>query len=205
MNKTMRTILRMAVVAVLTVLALTACNGDKPKGKLEQGAMLYINVKNGNLKSMDVRATDGDNKDGLLTPREIVEQAFMMVFTDPETGKKDGNISIAPQQKDVENERIKMWGEQVIREDGTLNEYFITIRDLRITAPNKIDKDGNMIPGFNVTGYVSNATMERAEREIRKAYADGDFDKVYKLFQEAYTATPINSEMWEALRKEGKQ
>lgn len=199
----MKTILRLlAVVAV--VMAVTACNGkDKPNGRLEQGAMLYINVKNGNLKSMDVRATD--NKEGLLTPREIVETATAMVFTDPETGKKDMNISIAPQQKDVENARIKMWGEQVIREDGTLNEYFITIRDLRIVAPNKLDNDGNMILDLNVTGYVSNEVMERAEREIRKAYEAGDYDKVYKLFQDAYTATPINLEMWEALKKEGKQ
>lgn len=199
----MKTIIKiLAVVAV--VMAVTACNGkDKPNGRLEQGAMLYINVKNGNLKSMDVRATD--NKEGLLTPREIVETATAMVFTDPETGKKDMNISIAPQQKDVENARIKMWGEQVINENGTLNEYFITIRDLRIVAPNKLDKDGKMIPDFNVTGYVPNEVMERAEKEIRKEYAAGNYDKVYKLFQDAYTATPINLEMWEALYKEGKQ
>lgn len=200
----MKTIYKLlAVVAV--VMAVTACNGkDKPNGRLEQGAMLYINVKNGNLKSMDVRATDGDNKEGLLTPREIVEQAFMMVFRHPD-GRKNTNISIAPQQKDVKNARIKMWGEQVIHADGTLNEYFITLRDVRITAPNKIDENGNMIPGFNVTGYIPNEVMERAEREIRKAYADGDYDKVYKLFQDAYTATPITTEMWEALQKEGKQ
>ena len=200
----MRSILRMAVVAVLTVLALTACNGDKPKGQLKQGAMIYVNVKNGNLKSMDVRATDGDNKDGLLTPREIVETATAMVFAHPD-GRKNTNISIAPQQKDVENARIKMWGEQVIREDGTLNEYFITLRDVRIVAPNKLDKDGKMIPDFNVTGYIPNEVMERAEKEIRKEYAAGNYDKVYKLFQDAYTATPINLEMWEALQKEGKQ
>lgn len=200
----MKTILRlMAVLAV--VMAVTACNGkDKPNGRLEQGAMLYINVKNGNLKSMDVRATDGDNKDGLLTPREIVETATAMVFAHPD-GRKNTNISIAPQQKDVENARIKMWGEQVIREDGTLNEYFITLRDVRIVAPNKLDKDGKMIPDFNVTGYIPNEVMERAEKEIRKEYAAGNYDKVYKLFQDAYTATPINLEMWEALQKEGKQ
>lgn len=197
----MKTILRLlAVVAV--VMAVTACNGkDKPK-VLDQGAMLYINVKNGNLKSMDVRATD--NKDGLLTPREIVETATAMVFAHPD-GRKNTNISIAPQQKDVENARIKMWGEQVIREDGTLNEYFITLRDVRIVAPNKLDKDGKMIPDFNVTGYIPNEVMERAEKEIRKEYAAGNYDKVYKLFQDAYTATPINLEMWEALQKEGKQ
>lgn len=201
----MKTIYKLlAVVAVLTVLALTACNGDKPKGQLKQGAMIYVNVKNGNLKSMDVRATDGDNKDGLLTPREIVETATAMVFAHPD-GRKNTNISIAPQQKDVENARIKMWGEQVIREDGTLNEYFITLRDVRIVAPNKLDKDGKMIPDFNVTGYIPNEVMERAEKEIRKEYAAGNYDKVYKLFQDAYTATPINLEMWEALQKEGKQ
>ncbi|WP_288946161.1 hypothetical protein [uncultured Porphyromonas sp.] len=201
----MKTIIKiLAVVAVLTVLALTACNGDKPKGQLKQGAMIYVNVKNGTLKSMDVRATDGDNKDGLLTPREIVETATAMVFAHPD-GRKNTNISIAPQQKDVENARIKMWGEQVIREDGTLNEYFITLRDVRIVAPNKLDKDGKMIPDFNVTGYIPNEVMERAEKEIRKEYAAGNYDKVYKLFQDAYTATPINLEMWEALQKEGKQ
>lgn len=198
----MKTIIK--ILAVLAVaMALTACNGkDKPNGKLEQGAMLYINVKNGNLKSMDVRATD--NKDGLLTPREIVEQAGMFVFTLPGV-KKNSNISIAPSQKDVENARIKMWGEQVIHEDGTLNDAFITLRDIRIVAPNKLDKDGNMLPEINVVGYVPNEVMERAEKEIRKEYAAGNYDKVYKLFQDAYTAIPINLEMWEALQKEGKQ
>lgn len=199
----MKTIIKiLAVVAVLTVLALTACNGDKPKGQLKQGAMIYVNVKNGNLKSMDVRATD--NKDGLLTPREIVETAGMFRFFDP-TQNRNSNISIAPQQKDVENARIKMWGEQVIHADGTLNEYFIMLRDVRILAPNKLDKDGNMLPEDNVVGYIPNEVMERAEKEIRKEYAAGNYDKVYKLFQDAYTATPINLEMWEALKKEGKQ
>lgn len=199
----MKTILRLlAVLAV--VMAVTACNGDKPKGQLKQGAMIYVNVKNGNLKSMDVRATDGDNKEGLLTPREIVEQAGMFLFTHPD-GKKNSNISILPEQKDLENERIKMWGEQVIHEDGTLNEYFITLRDVRILAPNKLDKDGNMLPEDNVVGYIPNEVMERAEKEIRKEYAAGNYDKVYKLFQDAYTAIPINLEMWEALYKEGKQ
>lgn len=184
------------------VMAVAACNGkDKPK-VLDQGAMLYINVKNGNLKSMDVRSTD--NKEGLLTPREIVETAGMFLFTHPD-GKKNSNISIAPEQKDVENERIKMWGEQVINADGTLNEYFIMLRDVRILAPNKLDKDGNMLPEDNVVGYIPNEVMERAEKEIRKEYAAGNYDKVYKLFQDAYTATPINLEMWEALQKEGKQ
>lgn len=200
----MKTILRlMAVVAV--VMAVTACNGkDKPNGKLEQGAMLYINVKNGNLKSMDVRATD--NKDGLLTPREIVETASIFRFFDP-TQNRNSNISVAPSQKDVENARIKMWGEQVINADGTLNEYFIMLRDVRIVAPFPTDENGNYIhtDKDNVTGYIPNEVMERAEKEIRKEYAAGNYDKVYKLFQDAYTAIPINLEMWEALYKEGKQ
>ena len=200
----MKTILKLlAVVAV--VMAVTACNGkDKPNGRLEQGAMLYINVKNGNLKSMDVRATD--NKEGLLTPREIVETASMFVFFDP-TQNRNSNVSILPPQKDVENERIKMWGEQVIREDGALNEYFIMLRDVRIVAPFPTDENGNPIytDKDNVTGYIPNEVMERAEKEIRKEYAAGNYDKVYKLFQDAYTATPINLEMWEALKKEGKQ
>lgn len=62
----------MAVVAVLTVLALTACNGDKPKkGQLKQGAMVYINVKQDGLKAMD-GTTSTDEK--LYTPAEVVRE-----------------------------------------------------------------------------------------------------------------------------------
>lgn len=188
----MKTILRMAVVAVLTVLALTACNGDKPKkGLLKQGAMVYVNVKQEGLKAMEAMASKDEAR---LTPRQIVEQALNFMFIDPETKKTDMNIGILDVQRDLENERIKMWGEQVINKDGTLNDYFISLRDVRILGL-----------ADAIIGYIPNKVMEKADKEIRQAYEAGEYEKVYKLFQEAYTAMPITTKEWNALKEKGEQ
>lgn len=174
-------------VGFLALLSVTGCNNNEPQ-LLDSGAMLYINVKADRLK-----AEDGDMQT-LLTPKEIVQQAQGFLFTNPETGRPDSPLAVLDPQRDVENARIKMWGEQVISEKGELVDYFIDIRDLRIMGM----KD-------YVIGYVPNKVMEEAEKNIRRAYSEGKYDEVYRLFQEAYTAIPITTDEWKALKEKGEQ
>lgn len=167
--------------------------------------MLYINVKtNPTMKA------ETDTKDPveypILTPREVVEQASVFLFTDPLSGKIDANLSINDKQKDVENERIMMWGEMIINnlgsKDGSeyhLDDYFFKLRDLRILAPYKEEGVDNII------AYIPNARMEQAEIDIRREYEAGNYDEVYRLFQELYTAIPINNDGWKALKEKGEQ
>lgn len=196
--KTMKKTIITIALAALSALALAGCKGDNEPHRLDPGAMVYINVTNSKtLKAMDVRA-EGTTDNQLLTPHEVVEQAGLFVFTDPETGKIDAALGVGDEQKDLENDRIKMWGEQIIDRDGNLVDYFIDVRDLRIEGPG----DG-VTPNF--IAYVPNAVMEEAAAKIRKAYAVGDYDEVYRLFQKAYTAVPTNNEIWYKLKEEGKQ
>lgn len=196
-------------LALLLAMAVAGCQ-EKPQEKekskvLDPGAMLYINIKtNPTMKAQT------DTKEPveypILTPREVVEQASVFLFTDPLSGKIDANLSINDKQKDVENERITMWGEMIINNEGSkdlsvyhLDDYFFKLRDLRILGSNKEEGVDNII------AYIPNARMEQAEIDIKKAYEAGNYDEVYRLFQELYTALPINNDGWKALKEKGEQ
>lgn len=187
----------MVVVAVLTVLALTACNGDKPKkGLLKQGTMVYINVKQDGLKAMD-GTTSTDEK--LYTPAEIVKEAMNFCLDDPE-GDINVLLGISDEMKDFENNRIKMWGEQIINRDGELVEYFMKCKNVRICNGKYPDKDNHR----NIIGYIPNKVMQEGWIKIKKAYDAGNYEEVYRLFQEVYTAIPITPSEYQKLRDKGE-
>lgn len=150
----------------------------------------------------DTTATD----DPVLTPREVVERAGGFLFTDPRTGKTDMPLAIGDEQKDLENERIMMWGGMIMNDNNNkegrleLNDYFFKVRDLRILAP--IPEGETEEP---IIAYIPNKRMEEAEVAITKAYNEGRYDDVYRLFQELYTAIPTTTARWNELKAKGEQ
>ena len=186
---------------LIGAVLLTACTPKQTPTEsklLDKGAMLYINVKD-NMRvtaSTDTTTTD----EPIPTPREVVEQAMNFLMTEPQTGKPNCGLAIAPEQKDVENNRIKMWGEMIIEPDGTLSEYFLKVRDFRILARLQGDETEQRI-----IAYIPNKRMEEAEVAITKAYNEGNYDEVYRLFQELYTAIPTTTARWQALKAKGEQ
>ncbi len=190
---------------LLGAILLTACNPkQEPTQKgLDPATKLYINVRNQPMRdAQDTTATD----DPVLTPREVVEQAITFLFTDPETGKIDMPIAIADEQKDYENERIVMWGGMIMNDHHNkegrleLDDYFFKVRDLRILARLQGDEKEQRI-----IAYIPNKRMEEAEVAITKAYNEGRYDDVYRLFQELYTAIPTTTARWQALKAKGEQ
>ncbi|WP_018357561.1 hypothetical protein [Porphyromonas levii] len=197
----MKKIIATCLMAIATV-ALTGCwKKDKPR-VLEQGAMLYINVDK-TTRAMDVetRASlpiiEGDEQP-VYTPLEVVKDA-QAFFMDTEDGLINSPLAIGDEQKDFENARIKMWGEQVINRDGTLNTYFINARNIYISGTNK---EYGLEP---VIAYIPNAVMEQAKKDILAAYESGDYPKVYEIFHKAYTAIPCTTKQWKALKEKGEQ
>lgn len=186
---------------LLGAILLTACTPKQAPTEsklLDKGAMLYINVKE-NMRvtaSTDTTTTD----DPIPTPREVVEQAITFMYKDYETGKPNMPLAVGPEQKDYENERIKMWGEMIIEPDGTLSEYFLKVRDFRILARLQGDETEQRI-----IAYIPNRRMEEAEAAITTAYNEGNYDEVYRLFQELYTAIPTTTARWQALKEKGEQ
>ena len=196
MNRLIHTMLLIGAVL------LTACTPKQTPTEsklLDKGAMLYINVRNQPMRvtaSTDTTATD----DPIPTPREVVEQAITFMYKDYETGKPNMPLAVGPEQKDYENERIMMWGEMIVERDGTLNDYFLKVRDFRILARLQGDEKEQRI-----IAYIPNKRMEEAEVAITKAYNEGNYDEVYRLFQELYTAIPTTTARWQALKAKGEQ
>ena len=201
---------RLILTALLIGAVLfTACNPKEPSKQKQQildpTTKLYINVRNNTMKVTN--ATDTTTDDPIPSPREVVEQAITFLFTDPETGKPDCPLGVADEWKDLENERIIMSGEKIItdqdrkeRGDYHLNDYFLRVRDFRILARLQGDEKEQRI-----IAYIPNKRMEEAEVAITKAYNEGNYDEVYRLFQELYTAIPTTTARWQALKAKGEQ
>ena len=192
----MKTIYRLLAVAAV-VMAVAACNGkDKPNGRLEQGAMIYVNIKEKGLKAME---GDTNTEEKLYTPEEVVKEALNFCLDTPE-GVINGLNGISDEMKDFENNRIKMWGEQIIDRDGELVEYFMKCKNVRICNGKYPDKDNHR----NIIAYIPNKVMQEGWIKIKKAYDAGNYDEVYRLFQEVYTAIPITPSEYQKLRDKGE-
>ena len=189
-------LLAVLCLAVLCLAALPSCKQTDNPGKLAPDAKLYINVVDNTMKAVDDTPTpEGEQR--LLTPREVVEQAGNFVFTDKE-GDDDARFSIMDNMKDLDNARIKLWGQQIIGEDGSLIDDFMLCRNIYV-EPNRFD-----VAGGKIIAYIPNKVMEEAWEKIQKAYKEGRYDDVYRIFQDAYQATPITEAEYLKLKAAGE-
>ena len=196
----------LAPLLLLGAILLTACNPKQEPAKqkgLDPATKLYINVRTEPMRDATETPTTDDP---IPTPREVVERAGCFLFTDPETGKPDCPLGIDDVQKDYEHERIMMWGGMIINSNHNkegrleLNDYFLKVRDLRILG---VLRDGDKEQP--IIAYIPNKRMEEAEIAITTAYKEGNYNEVYRLFQELYTAVPTTTARWQALKKKGEQ
>ena len=186
----------LALLGALLLVGLGACGEKDNPGKLAPDAKLYINVVDNTMKAVDDTPTpEGEQR--LLTPREVVEQAGNFVFTDKE-GDDDARFSIMDNMKDLDNARIKLWGQQIIGEDGSLIDDFMLCRNI-YGEPNRFD-----VAGGKIIAYIPNKVMEEAWEKIQKAYKEGRYDDVYRIFQDAYQATPITEAEYLKLKAAGE-
>lgn len=214
--------------AVACALLCSSCGGTKPAPEpkptpkektpfyAKEGSFLYLNVNETPIMKNDTEKPKGG--DLLLSPLNIVKYAGTIVSKNMEG--VDGNFAVAPELRDVENRRIKMWAEMVIakrpfKENGQrvdkwtlLDDGWISRRDVRLEINNldpiKTD-DGVVIPAeTKVIAYIPNAKMDEAQKAIRKAWEAGNNEEVYRLFNEAFTFIPITNNEWEALKAKGE-
>ena len=214
-----KTKLFVALAFVLGAVALVGCNG-KPQQKekepfvLKGDTWLYLNVRNTNTMKADDNEIKPLPKDQNLTPRQIVTVASSIEALLKDNEGRRGATSVADWMKDFENNRIKIDPYNIIKprpfmvdgkkiEKFVLEDGWITNRDVTLLASSLIAPELGLKPD-EIIGYIPNATMEKAEKDIREAWARGDNEAVYKFFNDAYTFIPTRKVTYEKLKEEGK-
>ena len=217
-----KTKLFVALAFVLGAVALVGCNGksqptqkEKEPFVLKGNTWLYLNVENTTTMKADDNEIKPLPKDQNLTPRQIVTVASAIEALLKDNEGRRGATSVEDWMKDFESNRIKIDPYNIIEprpfmvdgkkvEKFVLVECWITNRDVTLHAGGTdfVSQLG-LEPG-EVIGYIPNATMEKAEKAIREAWAKGDNEAVYKFFNDAYTFIPTRKVTYEKLKEEGK-
>ena len=210
--KMKKTKLFVALALVLGALTLVGCKKDpKDDFVLKEDTWLCFNVDKNTMKADEIPTITPLPKDQNLTPRQMIQVASRIdVTTSKETWR--GDLPVEDYMKDFKNCRIKrspycIIGPRTLMIDGKLvekfifDDWFITTRDMVLTA--KVTPELGLEPK-EIIGYIPNATMEKAEKTIREAWAKGDKEAMYKFFNDAYTIIPIREGAYNKLKEEGK-
>lgn len=173
---------------VFIVLFLAGCEKEPTtKGKLDPNALISIRPAAG-VKSY-------------LSAKEIVKNTWDMCWYN---SKVAGTVIVrgfSPAQRDTTNVRLLMWGTDIISIEGKYVPDFIEGNNFLL----RDDIDMNAYPRvYDTLAYIPNSVIIEARAKIQTALADSNFVEVYKLFDEAFTFTPITGAEWRALKAAGQ-
>lgn len=174
-----------AAVAATCALGLTSCEKKGNKG-LRTDAMLAIRPAAGAFAAAEIKANPEH-----LSALEIVKQADQIAAIPA------GRRGFADYQKDIVNVKLLMFSSDIVMDNGELQTGWIEARDFVIVRD---DVDGSI---KDTIAYLPNAVVIKAEQEIKAAYAKGDYEACYTLFDKAFRFTPITGPEWLALKAQG--
>lgn len=184
----MKNLLSTIILVACAASVFTACQKDNSKGKLDPSAKVYISPAPG------VKAAAANPEH--LSAREIVLQAQRLVMD------SIANRGIDDWSRDTVNNRLLMLSTDVIEVNGDLATGFIEARDIIFVT---VDAQSSSNRAKDTIAYISNQTMDVAEKAIREAFGREDYTSCYKLFETAFTFVPITGKEWLNLKAQGKQ
>lgn len=186
---------KIILLILLSVFVISCGHDDTPStGKLDSNAMI-------NLRPAPGTKSVGDTIH--LSALEIVRQTTNLKFVNvPIFGNQVVGRGFSDIQRDTVSPMLKMWGTDIIDQDGNYVPGFIEASDCVLQRIINLDKP-NMV--IDTIAYIPNSVLRAAEAQIKEAYAKSDFTTCYKVFNEAFIFIPINGSEWRALKAENKQ
>lgn len=212
---------------ILAAVAFTACNNDEPvpvnKGKLDPNAFIRIEAQKG-VKSRS-KESSGDYS-ALDIARFGMAMEFYTEWKGLEKIKEYQSQKTFLNQRDTlsANPALLMFGTDIIDSEGRFNKSFLFARDVVIFGVRykgklttygdrhsyqEEDPDNSLDlliakHGIKDTiAYIPNAVMREAQGRIEKAYNEGNYTEVYKLFHETFRFKPITGKKWRELKAQG--
>jgi len=177
------------LIVFILVFAVISCEKEPTttKGKRDPNALISIRPAVG-------------VKSGYLTAKEIVKNTWELSFY-PKNATIPSARGFSPAQRDTVNVRLMMWGTDIIDQDGKYYGNFIEGKDF--VFRDDIDL-GHYPPIYDTIAYIPNSVITEARGKIQIALADSNFVEVYRLFDVAFTFTPITGPEWRALKAAGQ-
>ena len=180
------------ITFILLALSLAFVGCEKKGNKrLDPNATILLRPA----KGVQLRSSDNPEH---LTALEIVQQTVTMIYNNFEIAE-DGEIrrGFADAQRDYDIPALKMWGTDIIDQIGDYKTEFINSHDIVLVR-------GETFETEDTIAYIPNSVIKEARISIKAAYDAGDYDKVYKLFDTAFTFIPITGAEWRALKAAGE-
>lgn len=173
---------------IFIVLFLAGCEKEPTtKGKLDPNALISIRPAAG-VKSY-------------LSAKEIVKQVSDLSFYNTKITSTELTRGFAPAQRDTLNVRLMMWGTDIIDQQGLYHPNFIEGKDFVFRKAVDL---GHYPPIYDTLAYIPNSVITEAREKIVTAFADSNYTEVYRLFDVAFTFTPITGPEWRALKASGQ-
>ncbi len=190
---------------MLFALFVVSCNGkDEPKKKtfkFDRYAKVNLSPDMNGWKTtpQGQKAPANDNH---LSALEIVKQTIMMRFQNKKAfGDEIVSRGFADEQRDFNPKapKLKMYASDIINQIGNNPPYiiksFLEAENVVLVRRENIDAP------FDTIAYIPNSVLRIAEKQIKEAFTQKDYDKVYQLFEDAYTFLPITAEELREIRK----
>lgn len=183
--------MKQLILVLAACAALISCKKETNKGRLDPNAQIALNPAPG------TKAYDPENP-AHLTAKQITERATIISYWNEDiTTAKAVERGFTPEQRDLTNNRLMMWGTDVIDALGNLMPDFIEGHDFLLEE--WLDEG---LPTFHkdTIAYIPNAVIRAAEQKIKAAYYAEDYATCYKLMDEAFIYTPITAAEWRELK-----
>ena len=190
------------ILFLLALVVFIGCNPEEPiVEKIKIDPLATVDIKPDPKGWGNLRSTNPEH----LSALEIVEQTTVMQYYNPDIIEWSDGLwerGFHDLQKDLnpDNPMLKMWGIDIITEEGEYLPYFIESENIILISFELIDDAPR-----DTIGYIPNSVMRTAETAIKAAYANGDTEAVYQLFNEAFTFRPITGAEYKALKEAGNQ
>lgn len=173
---------------IIAVILIAGCEKEpSSKGKLNPNALISIRPAAG-VKSY-------------LSAKEIVKNTWDMNWYNSGVAGTALTRGFSAAQRDTVNVRLLMWGTDIINQEGKYTGEFIEGIDFILRKA----IDLNAFPRvYDTIAYIPNSVITEARGKIVTAFADSNFVEVYRLFDVAFTFTPITGAEWRTLKKAGQ-
>lgn len=191
----------------LALLTLAGCRKSSPA--LDGNSKIPIRPAKG------VALRSADNPEH-LSAIEIVKQTVNLKMMTYRIGAEDhgyinkefvvSGMGFAPEQRDYnpEDPKLLMYAFYVIDDqyNNRLRREFLDAEDVVLE---RILDEHTPQERLDTIAYIPNKLLRKAAEDITNAYNRGDFDTVYKLFNDVYRFIPITGKEWRELKAKGEQ